>query len=187
LQLCNLANAIKIISMNHTRNSIKIRLAKTREAFAISDLLRHSFAEYKSLYTEKAFEATVLSVHEIETRIKKNAVWIALYNDAIAGTVSLIPNDDGIFIKSVAVAPIARRKGLGKELMKHAEETAIKKEVKYLELTTTPFLFEAIRLYEYFGFRQNGYDDLYGTLLIRMIKYLRQTPLLSGETMRFNN
>ena len=173
--------------MSHKENSIKIRLAASEEAFVISDLLYHSFAEYRSLYTENAFLATVLSAHEIETRINENAVWVALYNDVIAGTISLVPNGGGIFIKSVAVAPIARKRGLGKELMRHAEETAIKKEAKYLELTTTPFLSEAIRLYEYFGFRQNGYDDLHGTLLIRMIKYFKQAPLLSGEAMRFNN
>jgi len=173
--------------MNHNKNSIKIKLAETKEAFAVSDLLYHSFAEYKSLYTEKAFSATTLSVHEIETRINKNAIWVALYNDVIAGTISLIPNGDGVFVKSVAVTPIARRKGLGKELMRHAEKIAIKKEAKCLELTTTPFLSEAIRLYEFFGFERYGYDDLYGTPLIKMIKYLKQTSLLSGKAMRFNN
>jgi GNAT superfamily N-acetyltransferase len=174
--------------MNHRKNSIiKIRLARTKEALSVSDLLYQSFAEYKSLYTEEAFAATTLSVHEIETRINENAVWIVLYDGAIAGTISLIPNGDGIFIKSVAVAPNARKKGLGKELMRHAEKMAIKEGAKSLELTTTPFLFEAIRLYEYFGFKENGYDNLHGTLLIRMIKYFKETPLLSGEAMRFNN
>ena len=174
--------------MKQRKNSIvKIRLAKPQEALAISDLLYHSFVEYKSFYTEKAFAATTLSIHEIKNRINKNLVWIALNGDVIAGTVSVIPNGEELFMKTVAVAPAERGKGIGKELIRHAEEMAVKKGANYLELTTTPFLYEAISLYEFFGFKQNGYDDLYGTPLIKMIKYLNLTRVLSGETMRFNH
>jgi ribosomal protein S18 acetylase RimI-like enzyme len=156
------------------RNSIfEIRLAKIGEASAISDLLYHSFIEYKPLYTDKAFTVTTLSVHEIENRIYKSIVWIALYNNVIAGTISIMPNGDALFIKSVAVSPIVRRKGLGKELMRHAMEIAEKEEAKYLELTTTTFLYEAIRLYKLFGFEQGGYEDLYGTTLIKLKKDLK--------------
>ncbi len=172
--------------MKNGNNLIEIRLAENKEALVISDLLYQSFSEYKLLYTERAFAATTLGIPELESRISKNVTWVGLYDDTIAGTISLMPNGNGIFIKSVAVAPIARKKGLGKELMRHAEKIALKEGAHYLELTTTAFLLEAIRLYEFFGFRQNGRDDLYGTPLIKMIKYLDVTTVLSEEKMRFN-
>lgn len=160
---------------------IKIRLANPGDAIAIADLLYYSFVECQLHYTAEAFAATTPGVEEIKNRIQKHMVWVALYDNVIAGTVSLISKGDSMLIKSVAVAPSARRKGLGNCLMMLAEDTAVKRGTKYLELTTTPFLHEAIGLYERFGFEQCGYDELYDTPLIKMAKNLDLTPISSGE------
>jgi len=157
--------------------AIEIRLAKHLEALAIADLIYESFVGYKSLYTKKGFTATTISVREIEERIYKNMIWVAVCDKVIVGTISLFPDTDGISIKTVAVARTAREKGFGTALMKHAQDTAGKLGAKYLRLTTTEFLHEAIRLYERFGFEERGYEDLYGTQLMRMEKYLGQISI----------
>lgn len=157
------------------------------EAQSISELLHNSFTEYKRLYTEQGFRATTLSTLEVEKRIENNIVWVALHKELIVGTISIVPNGDGIFIKSLAVAPTARRKGVGREMMRQAEKIATKRVAEYLELTTTPFLYDAIRLYELLNFKRSGYDDLYGTPLIRMTKTLNQTSVSPGETMHSNH
>jgi ribosomal protein S18 acetylase RimI-like enzyme len=152
--------------------SLEIRLANVSETNIIADLIYDSFVEYKPLYTEKGFIATTTNREEIKRRIGGEMIWVAMCDDVIAGTISILPVNEGIFIKSVAVAPVARRRGLGKALMRHAEKIAEQRHVKYLELNTTEFLHEAIGLYEGFGFIKCGYEDLCGTRLIKMKKVL---------------
>jgi ribosomal protein S18 acetylase RimI-like enzyme len=149
-----------------------MRLAEPRDELTITTILHDAFIEYKKLYTVKAFYSTILGITKIRERIDSGTMWVALCDGVIAGTISLIPDRKGLYIRSVAVAPTARRKGLGKTLMKHAEQEATGKGLEYLELTTTTFLFEAIKLYQSFGFEECGYEDLYGTPLIKMKKYL---------------
>jgi ribosomal protein S18 acetylase RimI-like enzyme len=160
--------------MTNNRNcQIIIRLADFSDATDIADLLKDSFTEYKKLYTKRGFTETVLGVYKIKERIYNKRTWIILVDGVLRGTMSLIPANDTLYIKSVAVAPEARRRGLGKLMLNHAEHEAKRMKLRYLELTTTHFLSAALQLYENFGFEQRGQKDLYGTPLIRMIKDLR--------------
>ena len=160
--------------MTNNRNcQIIIRLADFSDATEIADLLEDSFSEYKNLYTKKAFTETILGVYKIKERVYNKRTWIVSIDGAISGTISLIPANGTLYIKSVAVAPEARRRGLGILMMKHAEHEAGRMRLRYLELTTTHFLSAAIRLYQNLGFEQRGQKDLYGTPLIRMLKDLK--------------
>ena len=160
------------------KSCIVIRVAEFADATSISDLLNEAFSEYKHLYTRKALTATVLGVYKIKERIYNKRTWVVLVDGVINGTISLIPADDTLYIKSVAVAPVARGKGLGKAMMKHAENLALKMKFHYMELTTTHFLTDAIKLYEGFGFEHRGAKDLYGTPLMRMVKDLKSPAFL---------
>ncbi|HLG40585.1 MAG TPA: GNAT family N-acetyltransferase, partial [Chitinophagaceae bacterium] len=79
-----------------------------------------------------------------------------------------------LYVRSMAVSPGARGKGIGKILMEHVHEMAFSNGCTCITLTTTHFLLPAIRLYESFGFKRQGPGDLHGTPLIRMIKNLNQ-------------
>jgi GNAT superfamily N-acetyltransferase len=74
----------------------------------------------------------------------------------------------------MAVLPAARGQRIGALLLSHIEEFAAANAHKRLFLSTTPFLTQAIRLYERFGFRRSdeGPHDLFGTLLFTMTKTL---------------
>ena len=159
-------------TMNEENTSINIRMAKPGDERAISALLYSAFQVHERLYTRQGFSATTLSVPDVMLRIEDKVMWVATYSDEIVGTISVVPNDDGFFIKSVAVSPDARRQGLGAKLIAHAEQLALKQGARFLELTTTSFLVDAGRLYKKLGFRQSGYSDLFGTRLIKMRKRL---------------
>jgi len=162
-----------------------IRMAVGEDATDITALLFESFVEYKSQYTEKGFIATAPGQNEIEDRIGKKIVWLAVCDEANAGTVSLWPRGEGLHIRSMAVRPSARGKGVATTLMTHAHNWAFANGYTFLTLNTTAFLSEAIRLYEYFGFRRYGSDGLYGTPLIKMIKYLKQIMNKKSKKLLF--
>ena len=167
----------------NTHLNIVIKLAGSSDATTIARLLVTAFEEYKQLYTKKAFSATTLGPYKIKERIYNQAIWVALFDGVVCGTISLVPDGNTLFIKSVAVAPFARKRGVGKLMMKHAEATALNLGLTFLELTTTPFLCKAIKLYESFGFTARGQKDLYGTPLIRMVKNLKPTHVSSNKNV----
>ena len=153
---------------------IHIRLAIPDDVTAIASVLRESFAEFVDLYTPAAFTATTPSSEIILRRLDEGPSWIAAINGDIAGTVSGVGRDNGLYIRSMAVLPSARGYGLGHMLLQQVEAYALEMGFHHLILSTTPFLNSAIRLYERAGFEHSdaGPADLHGTPLITMIKSL---------------
>jgi GNAT superfamily N-acetyltransferase len=140
----------------------------------IASVLHSSFVEYESSYTPAAFAATISTPEQIRERINEGPVWIAMQNGIIVGTVSAAERGEALYIRGMAVERAARGSGTGRALLNCAEEFAIQGGFKALRLSTTPFLSNAIRLYEKCGFcRSNdGPYDLFGTPLFTMVKTL---------------
>ena len=156
--------------------AIRISRAKHRDAAAIESLLYESFLEHERAYTPKAFHITTPRKHEIETRIKQWTVWVALHANVIVGTVSALREGEALHIRSMAVRPSMRGRGIGKLLLQRVERFALANGYKCLILNTTPFLASAIRLYERFGFRPTGSErEWFGTRLTAMAKQVTKT------------
>lgn len=155
------------------RKQPKIRIAAPQDAEAIHKVLAESFAEYEMLYTPQGFAATVPTVDEIKRRFGGETIWVALINERIVGTVAVVPNEKSLYIRSMAVVPNARGNQIGERLLSEIEFYAAAHNCQKLFLNTMPFLSRAIRLYEKFGFVRCGTDDLFGTPLLTMGKYLK--------------
>jgi N-acetylglutamate synthase-like GNAT family acetyltransferase len=134
--------------------------------------------EYEASYTREAFAATVSTGPELEHRLVEGPVWIAVENDTVVGTVSVVPFGEALLIRSLAVLPSNRGQGIGEQLLHHVEKYAYEKGYKRLFLSTTPFLTSAIRLYERFGFQRSkeGPSDRFGTPIFTMTKQLKSKP-----------
>ena len=158
-----------------TSPSTKLRLAEIHDASQISSLLHESFTEFRSLYTDEGFAATVLTSDEVLKRMREGNTWVAVRDDKLIGTISTVGRDDSLYIRGMAVLPVARGAGAGGLLLEEVEKFAVERGYKRLFLSTTPFLSAAIRLYEHFGFQRiaAGPHDLFGTPLFTMEKFLR--------------
>jgi putative acetyltransferase len=150
--------------------SIQIRLATADEAASIALVLHQAFTEYEPLYTAAAFAITASTPAEIEQRWNEGPVWSALQNGRAVGTVAAVAEGDALYIRSMAVLPSARGQGIGKMLLAEVESFARAGGFQRMVLSTTPFLHDAIRLYERFGFERtpDGPHDLAGTPLFTM-------------------
>ena len=102
-------------------------------------------------------------------------MWVLLRDHTIVGTVAAVPKEESLYIRGMAILPTARGQQLGELLLAHIESFAAAHHLKRLFLSTTPFLNDAIRLYERFGFRRidAGPHDLFGTPLFTMEKMLK--------------
>jgi putative acetyltransferase len=152
--------------MAQDRPDIQIRIAEPDDAASVAAVLRQSFVEYQSSYTEEAFAATTPGSDQILQRLDEGPVWVAVVNNAIVGTVSAVSHGEALYIRSMAVVPAARA------LLACAEGFALDHGNKRLFLSTTPFLTGAIRLYERMGYRRSdkGPHDLFGTPLFTIEK-----------------
>ena len=99
---------------------------------------------------------------------------MAVRDDALLGTVSVVDRGDHLYIRGMAVLPQARGLGLGALLLKTIDDFARVQGHRRLTLSTTPFLSQAIKLYERHGFQRtsDGPHDLHGTPLFTMVKDL---------------
>ena len=161
--------------MNKEREpGLQIRIAAPDDAAQIAATLQRSFLDYEPSYTTEAFAATVSTLAGIQERMKEGPIWVALENEMLVGTVSVVPKDEALYVRGMAVDPAARGRGTGRKLLECAEAFAIQSGCKRLFLSTTPFLTRAITLYEHYGFSRTdeGPHDLYGTPLFTMVKPL---------------
>jgi putative acetyltransferase len=151
---------------------VEVRLAGPDDAPVIAAALHASFVEFKSLYTDGGFAATTPAADQVLVRMREGAVWVALLENVVMGTVAAVVKSESVYIRGMAVLPTARGLGAGAKLLQQVENWAASQGCNRLFLSTTPFLDSAIHLYEKSGFRRMDGDlhDLFGTPLFTMEK-----------------
>ncbi len=158
------------------KSDVQIRIASPDEAEKIASLIREAFAEMKSLYTPEAFAATTPDSEKIRNRFDEGAIWVALKDETIVGTVSVVPEENGrLYVRSMAVSPSAQGLGIGRNLLAAVENYAIENRFENLYLYTLPFLSGATRLYELNGFKRGedtSPEDFFGMPGLMMEKKL---------------
>jgi ribosomal protein S18 acetylase RimI-like enzyme len=143
----------------------------------VADVLAQAFAPYRARYTPAAYVATTPDAAEVRRRLDEGVVIVGELGGTIVGTASLVPMPpDTLYLRSVAVRPDAAARGVGTALVEAAVAHAVAQGMKRVELSTTPFLDEAIRLYERLGFERTAESgppaDLHGTPLVTMVRPL---------------
>jgi GNAT superfamily N-acetyltransferase len=154
-----------------------VRRAIVEESPIIARVLYRAFVEFEAQYTPAAFAVTTPTADEIQKRWSEGPVWVTAQGDQLVGTISSIPKREGLYIRSMAILPSARGRGIGHLLLQAVEQFAMEQSFRRMFLSTTPFLAGAIRLYERFGFcRTNDPPhELFGTPLFTMVKLCKPT------------
>lgn len=155
--------------------AIEIRLAVTGDVEAIAAILFDAFSAFRSDYTTEAFAVVTPSAEEIVSRFDEGPMWVALIGEKVVGTVSVVPEPEWLYIRSMAVAPAAQGRGAGHKLLDAVEEYALANGFDRLFLYTTYFSTGAIELYEKHGFirgRDTTAQEWFGTPGLAMDKFL---------------
>lgn len=95
----------------------------------------------------------------------------------------------GLYIRGMAIVPNARGKRIGVTLLQQAESFGLERGIRRLFLSTTPFLFRAITLYENYGFTKSpsGPHDLFGHTALYFGEIGRVSDPRSRRDIRANS
>jgi ribosomal-protein-alanine N-acetyltransferase len=91
--------------------------------------------------------------------IERNRVarcWVMREHDRVVGYLCLWEVADELHITNVAVHPASRRRGIGRALLAHVLDDAVRRALSMVGLEVRPTNAEARALYESFGFRVVG-------------------------------
>lgn len=132
---------------------LEIRPAVPGDEATVSALLLAAFEPFRVQYTAGGFADTTASVDVVRERLENAKVWLAFLGNEAVGTVTAIPEGEKIYIRSMAVTPVAQGRGIGQRLLKTLEHDARERGFKKLYLYTTFVLPAAQPLYEKNGFR----------------------------------
>lgn len=165
------------------RGAVAVRLAKPGDEDAVAKILLEAFSEFRSEYTPESFAIVTPSAAEVAKRFDEGPMWIAVSDDEVFGTVSVLPEPEWLYLRSMAVRPAAQGLGIASWLLDAVERYAIREGFERLFLYTTYFSKGAIELYEKHGFqrgRETTAEEWFGTPGLAMDKQLSKEIKLNA-------
>ena len=106
------------------------------------------------------------------TFVAENQLWVMEHRDEISGVLVCQHNDDHTLMRTVAISPEQQRKGLGSQLMMHAEQLALGEGNTTLRLYTNEVMTGYVELYEGLGYSETHRSGPEGKQVVYMIKEL---------------
>ncbi|WP_307456471.1 MULTISPECIES: GNAT family N-acetyltransferase [Microbacterium] len=120
-----------------------------------AEAYRHSY--------EGLTESYFASLADVAGRVAQGEVWVALDGDEIVGTVwvprpgerlSPLAREGELDFRQLAVAPVARGRGVGEALTRHVLDLARERGVERVVMNSGPEMLGAHALYLKLGFRR---------------------------------
>jgi len=131
-------------------DTVVIRAFEARDARDVADLNR---AWLDRFGIREAIDDRFLADPAGEVVTPGGAIFIAEIDGRFAGTCAIVPHDDGVFeIVKLAVAPEAKGRGIGRQLIGACLAFARSRGARRAVLVSNSQLTTAIRIYEEMGF-----------------------------------
>jgi GNAT superfamily N-acetyltransferase len=150
---------------------VNLRPAHPSDCQAVDDLTRRAYGQYEALIGRPPVPMT----EDYAPRIAEGEVWLLEDADELIGLLVLEDRGDRSQIFSVVVSPERQGAGLGRDLLRFAEQTARERGHHRLALYTNARMERNIRIYSSFGYRETGrepHPKLPGSTVVNMEKEL---------------
>ena len=129
-----------------------VRRASVEDAGSISRLLLESFGAIRERYSTEGFADVTPDEEKVTSRFEEGALWVAEVDGRVVGSVSLKPEAEGLYVRSMAVLPEFQGRGISHKLLDALHEYAAATGVNRIFLYTLPFQLGARELYEKHGY-----------------------------------
>jgi ribosomal protein S18 acetylase RimI-like enzyme len=134
----------------------------------VAGITDSAYAKYVALLGRKPQPMTV-NYHQV---IDEHDMWLLCFQSRPVGVLVLMEQEDHMLIYNVAVSPRYQGKGLGRQLLKWAEEETRRKGYKLIRLYTNALMEANIKLYKRIGYKETERKPYLGSTLVHMSKRL---------------
>jgi ribosomal protein S18 acetylase RimI-like enzyme len=123
-----------------------------REAEVVARCVREAYAKYVGRMSKEPAPMLV----DYEAAILAGEAWVLVEGDETSGVLVMRPENDHLFVETVAVRPDRQGSGLGLRLMAFAEEEARGRGLREIRLYTNEKMEENLPFYRSLGFEETG-------------------------------
>ncbi|MBA2381692.1 MAG: GNAT family N-acetyltransferase [Chloroflexi bacterium] len=156
----------------------ELRRARDGDVTAIGRLVDAAYEGYRPLLGR----TPTPMLTDFAAAVRDHDVWILDGDEGPAAVIELIVPDDHLWVHNVAVEPSRQGNGLGRRLLRFAEDEARRLELPAIGLLTNERYLENIAMYERYGYRETHREPYRGTDLIHFRKVLEgPSPDRSGH------
>lgn len=127
-----------------------IRPATAHDVAPVQTLIEAAYA----LYIPRIGARPGPMLEDYAALIAQGRVEVFEEQGQVLGVLVLIAQADGLLLDNVAVSPAAQGRGLGRQLMAHAEARARQLGLEVVRLYTNEAMSENLGLYERLGYRE---------------------------------
>ena len=149
-----------------------LRRATDSDARGITELVAAAYRDYEPLLGRTP---QPMLVHYAEA-VREHEIWVLDADGVLVGVLELDPRPDHLWIENVAVAPGWQGRGLGRDLLRHAEDEARGHDLDEVGLLTNERYVANIAMYTHYGYRETHRVSHQGTDLVFFRKRLVPEP-----------
>jgi len=118
------------------------------------DAIKRIVAEAYTGYIDRIGRAPGPMLDDYLSHVRNHTAWVAECDGAVAGLVVLIPAEDHLLLDNVAVDPARHGAGIGRALMRFAEQEAARRGYGELRLYTHERMTENLAMYRALGWQE---------------------------------
>jgi len=142
---------------------IGIRPARDDDVPAVARITADAY----SVYVERIGTPPAPMLADHAALVAAGEVWVAEDGGAITGVLVVRDAGRALLLESVAVAPVSQGRGIGRELIRWAEQLAADRGLDRVELYTNALMNGNLALYPRLGYEvagrrhEDGYDRVF--------------------------
>jgi GNAT superfamily N-acetyltransferase len=124
----------------------------------VTDLpaLTRIVADAYTKYIDRIGKAPGPMLDDYLAHIRHHAVWVIACDGALAGLIVLLPKEDYLLLDNIAVDPARHGHGIGRRLLRFAEQEAVRRGYGELRLYTHEKMTENLAMYPALGWEETG-------------------------------
>jgi TDG/mug DNA glycosylase family protein len=147
---------------------LELRRASDGDVPEIADLVRAAYEGYEPLIGRTPLPMLT----DFMIALREHEIWVLADGESLAGVLEFEPRDDMLWVENVAIDPARQRRGLGRRLLRFAEDEARRRGFPAVGLLTNERYADNIAMYSRYGYVETHRAPYEGTDLVYFRKEL---------------
>lgn len=137
---------------------MNIRPAGHADLAAVTTIVEAAYAPYIPRMGKKPGPM----LDDYQALVRSHDIWVAADSAGVAGLIVLLAGPDHLLLDNIAVAPDRHGQGVGKALLRFADDEARRRGYAEMQLYTNEMMTENVALYARAGWTETGRGEQAG-------------------------